>query len=110
MVRSMGCCLPSAIEPQDGQYHSDQYEGGHAHQLQHFRAAEGFGSFTMLSRCTHGLSPWAFFSRETDTKDQGPALIMGSSIRRFNYLVMLALLWQNLAIDWRNWIPESDFQ
>jgi hypothetical protein len=22
----------------------------------------------------------------------------------------LALLWQNLAIDWRNWIPESDFQ
>jgi hypothetical protein len=21
----------------------------------------------------------------------------------------LALLWQNLAIDWRNWIPESDF-
>jgi hypothetical protein len=24
--------------------------------------------------------------------------------------VSLALLWQNLAIDWRNWIPESDFQ
>jgi Bacterial transglutaminase-like N-terminal region len=23
---------------------------------------------------------------------------------------LLALLWQNLAIDWRNWIPESDFQ
>ena len=22
----------------------------------------------------------------------------------------LALLWQILAIDWRNWIPESDFQ
>jgi hypothetical protein len=22
----------------------------------------------------------------------------------------LTLLWQNLAIDWRNWIPESDFQ
>ena len=22
----------------------------------------------------------------------------------------LALLWQNLAIDWRNWIPESGFQ
>jgi predicted KAP-like P-loop ATPase len=26
------------------------------------------------------------------------------------FLVELALLWQNLAIDWRNWIPESDFQ
>jgi hypothetical protein len=25
-------------------------------------------------------------------------------------LQQLALLWQNLAIDWRNWIPESDFQ
>jgi hypothetical protein len=24
--------------------------------------------------------------------------------------VHLALLWQILAIDWRNWIPESDFQ
>jgi hypothetical protein len=24
--------------------------------------------------------------------------------------VWLALLWQNFAIDWRNWIPESDFQ
>jgi hypothetical protein len=24
--------------------------------------------------------------------------------------VMLALLWQILAIDLRNWIPESDFQ
>ena len=22
----------------------------------------------------------------------------------------LALLWQILTIDWRNWIPESDFQ
>jgi hypothetical protein len=25
-------------------------------------------------------------------------------------MAQLALLWQNLAIDWRNWIPESDFQ
>jgi hypothetical protein len=25
-------------------------------------------------------------------------------------ITALALLWQNLAIDWRNWIPESDFQ
>jgi hypothetical protein len=24
--------------------------------------------------------------------------------------VNLALLWQILVIDWRNWIPESDFQ
>ncbi|MDT9126873.1 hypothetical protein, partial [Escherichia coli] len=24
--------------------------------------------------------------------------------------VALALLWQNSAIDWRNWIPESGFQ
>src|SRR6266481_8805050 len=24
--------------------------------------------------------------------------------------IELALLWQILAIDWRNWIPESDFQ
>ena len=25
-------------------------------------------------------------------------------------LAKLALLWQILAIDWRNWIPESGFQ
>ena len=24
--------------------------------------------------------------------------------------IKLAPLWQILAIDWRNWIPESDFQ
>jgi hypothetical protein len=24
--------------------------------------------------------------------------------------VSLALLWQISTIDWRNWIPESDFQ
>jgi hypothetical protein len=32
---------------------------------------------------------------------------------RFSWLVRdhrLALLWQNLAISWRNWIPESGFQ
>jgi hypothetical protein len=26
------------------------------------------------------------------------------------FIALLALLWQILAIDWRNWIPESDFQ
>ena len=30
--------------------------------------------------------------------------------RSRNCIAELALLWQILAIDWRNWIPESDFQ
>jgi tRNA A37 threonylcarbamoyladenosine biosynthesis protein TsaE len=30
--------------------------------------------------------------------------------KTFLWRQVLALLWQILAIDWRNWIPESDFQ
>jgi hypothetical protein len=35
-----------------------------------------------------------------------PTLLSLLPVARSN----LALLWQILAIDWRNWIPESDFQ
>jgi hypothetical protein len=43
----------------------------------------------------------AFISRQ-DTVGRMLALAAAGCI--------LALLWQILAIDWRNWIPESDFQ
>jgi hypothetical protein len=36
-------------------------------------------------------------------------LTLGAGVSVIGF-VRLALLWQNLAIDWRNWIPESDFQ
>jgi hypothetical protein len=33
----------------------------------------------------------------------------GPSLANFGFEI-LALLWHILAIDWRNWIPESGFQ
>jgi uncharacterized membrane protein YhaH (DUF805 family) len=41
----------------------------------------------------------------------GAAFIdVASDTRVFSSIWVLALLWQNLGIDWRNRIPESDFQ
>jgi hypothetical protein len=50
------------------------------------------------------VTEWGFWevsipARGTPHKLRGEALYLD-----------LALLWQILAIDWRNWIPESDFQ
>ena len=42
-----------------------------------------------------------------DSNNPGRPMVGNRDVRTIGYL---ALLWQNLAIDWRNWIPESDFQ
>jgi len=38
------------------------------------------------------------------------ATVVAAQAAQEAILNRLALLWQNSAIDWRNWIPESDFQ
>jgi len=58
--------------------------------------ARGRPSEAVLS----GRKAMEWFSRKTS--------IAGTQIS--NWILVLALLWQILAIDWRNWIPESDFQ
>jgi len=48
-------------------------------------------------------------SRQLDSS-RFDVVILDNIMPGKNGVDWLALLWQNLAIDWRNWIPESDFQ
>ena len=71
------------------------------------------------SRCNairHGLTAETVIGALEDAEDYAAfemavtADFDATSAVERELVLRLALLWQNLAIDWRNWIPESDFQ
>lgn len=78
--------LPPKIEPSCSNRYSRQHYRCHHQPLHHASAAIG-GMFAliMFTMYTHGVSPWAFLTREDrhQISGAGSPLIKGPSIRRF---------------------------